>query len=87
MGRGMTWHYCIGKKTDMDGTTYYHVIETYQDEDGKPWGWTFASLAYMDMRSTILQTLEVMTRDIGAHPVLDLDAPMPGKRPGVDDDL
>lgn len=82
----MSWHYRIGKQTDH-GEVYYHLIRAYTDDEGKPWGWEHASLSYMENWSTIIQTLEWMMLGAGKHDILDLDAPMPGKGPGVDDDV
>ena len=82
----MTWRYGIGKKTDHD-EVYFHVIEVYCDEEHKPWGWMHAKPDYAESQAEALGTLQMMLNDCGKYPVLDLDAPMPGKGPEADDEV
>jgi len=79
----MTWHYCLGKKTEGEDT-YYHVIEVYCDEDGEPWGWVHAKPSYAGNVDEAIDGLMMMLRDCGRHDLLDLDEPMPGKGPEGD---
>jgi len=76
----MSWHYCIGKET-VGGEPFYHVVVAFTDSEAVPNGWGHANLLYEEAPDDLIATLEMMLRDCKRHPVLDLDAPMPGKGP------
>jgi len=80
----MTWHYQLATKVDDSGDLEYQLVEVFTNEDESIWGYTEHTdiLGWLageidseeEIQSSILDTLEMVARDVAARPVLDLDS-------------